>query len=209
MNTSPESYLRNGCGRCPLGGTPDCKVHKWTAELELLREIALDCGLQEVSKWGVLCYMYGQSNVFLISAFNDYCSISFFKGALLHDAQGLLVKPGKNSQAARLLKFTDLRRIQELELDIKTIIHEAIEVEKAGLKVNFKKNPEPIPEELETIFERDPLLKSAFDALTPGRQRGYILYFSAPKQSKTRISRIEKSMGKILNGEGLHDRYNK
>lgn len=142
-----------------------------------------------------------------MSAFKEYCAISFFKGALLRDTQGVLDKPGKNSQAARLIRFTNIADIKKMEAELKTYIHEAVEIEKLGLKVNFKKNPEPIPEELDGKFEEDPVLKTAFEALTPGRQRGYILHFSAPKQSKTRVSRIEKSIGKILNGEGLHDKY--
>ena len=207
MNSKVDKYLMEGCGRCPLGGTPGCKVHKWTTELELLRTIVLGCGLTEELKWGVPCYTFQEKNLLIVSAFKAYCSISFFKGSLLSDAKGILDKPGENTQAARLIKFTNMAQIKEIEADLKTYIYEAIEVEKAGLKVNFKKNPEPIPGELENKFEEDPVLKTAFEALTPGRQRGYILYFSAPKQSKTRESRIEKSIGKILNGEGLNDKY--
>jgi uncharacterized protein YdeI (YjbR/CyaY-like superfamily) len=209
MNKSVDNYLLEGCGRCPLGGTPDCKVHKWISELKLLRMIVLESGLAEECKWGVPCYTFDNGNVLLVSAFKDYCSISFFKGSLLKDDKKLLEKPGKNSQAARLLKFSIVEEIKEVETDIKSYIREAIEIEKSGLKVNFNKNPEPVPEELEKKFEEDPLLKTAFDALTPGRQRGYIIYFSAPRQSKTRVERIEKSIGKILNGEGLHDHYNR
>lgn len=207
MTTTVDQYLQEGCGRCPLGGTPDCKVHTWAPALEILREIILDCGLTEESKWGVPCYTFLGSNVLLLSAFKDYCCISFFKGALLSDEADLLVKPGPNSQAARLLKFTDVARIREIEDHIRAFIYDAVEVEKAGLKVVFEKNPEPIPEELEQKFAEDQVFKNAFEALTPGRQRGYILYFSAPKQAKTRIARIEKSVEKILNGEGLHDKY--
>lgn len=207
MNQQVDQYLMVGCGRCPLGGTPDCKVHNWTAELELLRMIVLDCGLTEESKWGVPCYTYQNSNVLLLSAFKEHCSISFFKGALLQDASGILEKPGQNTQAARVIKFTHADQIAAIETELKACIQEAIEVEKAGLNVQFKKNPEPLPEELEQQLAADPVLKSAFEALTPGRQRGYILHFSAPKQSKTRFARIEKCVGKILNGEGLNDKY--
>ena len=207
MNPKVDKYLMDGCGRCPLGGTPDCKVHNWTAELELLRRIVLDCGLTEEVKWGVPCYTFQEKNVLIVSAYKQFCSISFFKGVLLQDGKNILDKHGENSQAVRLVKFTSVEEIKEIEADLKAYIFEAMEVEKAGLKVNFKKNPEPVPEELEKKFENDPVLKSAFEALTPGRQRGYILYFSAPKQSKTRESRIEKCIGKILNGEGLQDRY--
>ena len=207
MNQSVDNYFINGCERCPLGGTPNCKVHSWTTELTLLRSIVLDCGIREEAKWGVPCYTFQNKNVLLITAFKDYCSISFFKGALIHDAKKILEKPGPNSQAARLLKFTNVQRIKEIEADIKAYIYEAIEVEKAGFTIDYKKRPEPIPEELQIRFDEDPVLKSAFEALTPGRQRGYILFFSAAKQSKTREARIDKYAGQILNGIGLHDKY--
>lgn len=207
MNLSAENYFIEGCGRCPLGGTPDCKVHNWTSELELLRNIILDSGLMEESKWGAPCYTYQGKNILMLSALKDYCCISFFKGALLSDKKNLLAKPGPNSQAARLFKFKSTDEIRIIESDIKAYIFEAIEVEKAGLKVEFNKSPEPIPAELEAKFEEDPILKSAFEALTPGRQRGYILHFSQPKQEKTRISRIEKCTPMILSGIGLHDKY--
>jgi uncharacterized protein YdeI (YjbR/CyaY-like superfamily) len=207
MNQTVDNYLIEGCGRCALGGTPECKVHQWTKELELLRMIVLDCGLTEECKWGVPCYTFKGKNVLMISAFKEFCCISFFKGVLLADENKILDKPGENSQAVRLIKFSDIKKIKEIESELKAYIHEAIEVEKAGLKVAFKKNPEPLPEELENKFEEDPMLKSAFEALTPGRQRGYILYFSQPKQSNTRLSRIEKYTSMILNGEGLHDKY--
>lgn len=206
MNTSVESYFSDGCGRCPLGGTSRCKVHNWTEELKLLRSLIIDCGLEEESKWGVPTYTYHKNNVLILAAFNEYCSISFFKGALLSDDAKILEKPGKNTQAARLIKFTDVKEIPKLKSKIKAYIFEAIELEKAGLKVEFEKNPEPIPEELLNKFEENPKVKSAFERLTPGRQRGYVLFFSAPKQSKTRISRIEKCIPKILSGIGLNDR---
>jgi uncharacterized protein YdeI (YjbR/CyaY-like superfamily) len=207
MNQSIENYFSEGCGRCPLGGTPDCKVHTWTAELALLRSIVLECGVEEEVKWGVPCYTSQGKNVFLLSAFKEYCAISFFKGVLLSDAAGLLEKPGPNSQASRVWKFTSEAGVREHAETIKTYVFEAVEVEKAGLKVDFKKSLEPMPEELEQRLDEDPVLKDAFESLTPGRQRGYILYFSAPKQAKTRIARIDKCVGKILNGEGLHDQY--
>ena len=190
----------------PTGGTSDCKVHRWPEELAKLRKIVLDCGLTEELKWGIPCYTYNKSNVATVSAFNEYCSISFFKDALLKDAHRILEKPGKNTQAARLVRFTNVQEIVEIETVLKDYIFEAIEVEKAGLKVDFKKNTEfTIPEELQNKFDEIPALKTAFDALTPGRQRAYILYFSAPKQSKTRESRVEKCMQQILNGKGLND----
>ncbi len=207
MNTSVEKYFIEGCGRCPLGGTPDCKVHIWPSELDLLRKIVLDCGLTEESKWGAPCYTFQNKNILMVSALKEYCCISFFKGSLLKDDKKLLVKPGPNSQAARLFKFKNVDEIIKIENDIKAYVFEAIEVEKAGLNVIFKKNPEPIPVELESKFKEDPVLKTAFEALTPGRQRGYILHFSQPKQSKTRLSRIEKCVPMILSGIGLHDKY--
>lgn len=207
MIDAVENYLKEGCGRCPLGGSPDCKVNPWVDELKLLRQIVLDCGLTEELKWSVPCYTHIGKNILLLSALKDCATVSFFKGSLLKDDHGWLVKPGPNSQATRYLKFTDVKAIPERVSEIKAYIYQAIEVEKAGLKVDFKKNPEPIPEELELIFAEDPVLKSAFEALTPGRQRGYILHFSQPKKSETRVSRIEKCAGNILNGIGLHDAY--
>lgn len=207
LNPQIDQYLIEGCMRCPLGATADCKVLNWTAELKALREIMLICGLTEESKWGVPCYTYNNKNVLLVSAFKDFFAISFFKGALLQDSEGMLVKPGENSQASRLLKFTDLKQIAPLEETIKAYVFEAIEIEKAGLKVEFKKNPEPIPEELQQKLDEDPVFRDAFEALTPGRQRGYIIHFSQPKKAETRFSRIEKWTPKILNGEGMHDKY--
>ena len=207
MNPEIDNYLAEGCGRCSLGATPDCKVHNWPKELHLLRKLVLDCGLTEELKWGVPCYTFQGSNVLLVSAFKEYAALSFFKGSLLADEHKLLVAPGKNSQASRLFKFQSVEEIQKIESHIKAYIFEAIEVEKAGLKVEFRKNPEPIPEELQQRLDEDPVFKDAFESLTPGRQRGYILHFSQPKQATTRMSRIEKCLPKILNGEGLHDKY--
>ncbi len=167
--------------------------------------IVLDCGLKEELKWGIPCYTYNKSNVITVAAFNEYCSISFFKGALLKDTHHILEKPGENTQAARLVRFTNVQEIGALETILKDYIYETIEVEKAGLKVGFAKNPEPIPEEFQHKLDEIPALKTAFEALTPGRQRAYILHFSAPKQSKTRGSRVEKCMQKILDGKGLND----
>ncbi|UII29576.1 YdeI/OmpD-associated family protein [Fulvivirga ulvae] len=206
-NPKIDAYLAEGCGRCPLGGTPDCKVHNWQKELKLLRTIVLGCGLTEELKWGVPCYTFQNSNVSIVAAFKEYCSLSFFKGALLNDAHNILVKPGENTQSDRLVRFTNVEEIMELEPILKAYIYEAIEVEKAGLKVSFKKDQEPMPEELHRKLDENPALKTAFEALTPGRQRAYIIYFSAPKQSKTREARIEKYTPQILEGIGLHDKY--
>lgn len=206
MNPKVDIYFAAGCGRCPLGNTPDCKVNKWRGELEMLREIILDCGLKEELKWGVPVYTFEKNNILLIGAFKEYCVISFFKGALLKDAGGILIKPGENTQAGRVIRFTAVREIIELEPVLKAYIHEAVEVEKAGLKVEFKKTSEfTIPEEFQNKLDENPALKTAFDALTPGRRRGYLLYFSAPKQSKTRESRVERQMPQILIGKGLND----
>ncbi len=182
------------------------KAKKWQEEFEKLRMIILDCGLTEELKWGVPCYTFEKRNIVLIHGFKEYCAILFIKGALLQDVHGLLIQQTENVQAARQIRFTNVREIVEMEPILKAYIHEAIEVENAGLKVNYKKTPEfIIPEEFINKLEEVPGLQDAFDALTPGRQRAYILYFSAPKQSKTRESRIEKCMPQILNGKGLND----
>jgi len=166
----------------------------------------LDCGLMEELKWGVPCYTSDQKNIVLIHAFKDYCALLFFKGALLNDAQSMLIQQTENVQAARQIRFTGVRQIRDLETVVKTYIYEAIEVEKAGLEVPFKKTSEfSVPEEFQRKLDEMPALKKAFEALTPGRQRGYLLHFSAPKQSKTREARIEKCMQQILDGKGLND----
>ena len=183
------------------------KAKKWPEEMKKMRAIILDCGLNEELKWGKPCYTFQENNVVIIQGFKEYCALMFFKGALLKDSKGLLAKPGENTQAGRLIKFTNVREITDKRTVLKAYIFEAIEVEKAGLKVEYKKNPKPIPEEFQRALDKNPALKSAFDALTPGRQRLYILHFSAPKQSKTRESRIEKNIQHILNGKGLNDHY--
>ena len=206
MNHKVDLYLEEGCGRCTLYRTPQCKVHKWPEELKQLRRIVLECGLDEEYKWSQPCYMFQKSNILMVTAFKEYAALAFFKGALLADPNGILVAPGENSQSTRQVRFTNVNDIIEMESVLKAYIYEAIEVEKIGLKVNFKKKPESIPEELQSKFNEIPELKSAFEALTPGRQRGYILHFSQPKQSTTRNSRIEKCMEKIFNGKGMNDR---
>jgi len=182
------------------------KDKKWQEELEQLRIIVLDCGLTEELKWGSPCYRFQKSNIVLIHVFKEYCALLFFKGALLNNANGILIQQTKNTQATRQIRFTNVREIVETKTILKAYIFEAIEVEKAGLKVEFKKSTEfIIPEEFQNKLDKISNLKTAFDALTPGRQRAYILYFSAPKQSKTRESRVEKCMPQILNGKGLND----
>ena len=204
-NPKVDLYLKEGCGRCPFGNTPKCKVNFWPKELKKLRKIILETGLSEEIKWSMPCYTIDSKNILILSAFNDSCNINFFKGALLKDPGSILEKPGENSQSARYLRITSVSQIKELESIIKAYIAEAIELERSGAKVEFKKNPEPIPEELLVKFEENPDLHTAFLALTPGRQRGYILFFSAPKQSKTRESRIEKCIPQIMNGKGIND----
>ena len=183
------------------------KTKQWREEFEKLRMIVLDCQLTEELKWGKPCYAFQKSNIVLIHGFKEYCALLFFKGALLNDAHGVLIKQTENVQAGRQIRFTNVREIVAMETILKAYIYEAIEVEKAGVEVNFKKTTEfIIPEEFQIKLNKIPVLKTAFDALTPGRQRGYILHFSAPKQSKTRESRVEKCMQQILNGKGLNDR---
>lgn len=182
------------------------KANKWKAEFEKLRQIVLDCELTEEYKWMHPCYTFGNKNIVLIHGFKDYCALLFHKGALLQDTHGILIQQTKNVQAARQIRFTHVQEIVELEPVLKAYIREAIEVEKAGLEVKFKENADyKIPEELENKFAEIPALKTAFEALTPGRQRAYILYFSEAKQSKTRESRVEKYVQRILDGKGLHD----
>ena len=182
------------------------KSTKWQKEQEKLRKIVLDCQLAEELKWGTPCYTLQKSNIVLIHAFKEYCALLFFKGALLKDANGILIQQTKNVQAARQIRFTNVREIVEMEPILKAYIHEAIEAEKTGLKVKFKKTSEfTSPEEFQNRLDAIPALKTAFNALTPGRQRAYIVYFSAPKQSKTREARIAKCVQQILNGKGLND----
>ncbi|MFF2089391.1 YdeI family protein [Paenibacillus sp. NPDC058174] len=183
------------------------KLKNWKEEFELLREIVLDCEVTEDFKWMHPCYTYDNKNVVLIHEFKDYCALLFHKGVLLKDPHGILVQQTENVQAARQIRFTSLQAIDEMQLIIKDYIDEAIEIEKAGLKVEMKKNTEyTVPEELDNKFAEIPDLKTAFEALTPGRQRGYLLYFSSAKQSKTRESRIEKYIPHILDGKGIDDK---
>jgi uncharacterized protein YdeI (YjbR/CyaY-like superfamily) len=182
------------------------RVNKWRDEFEKLRTIALDCQLTEEMKWGVPCYTFEERNIVLIHGFKEYCALLFFKGALLKDSKGILIQQTKNVQAARQIRFTHVREIVEMKSILKGYIKEAIEVEKAGLKVSLKKTADfKLPEEFQKTLDEVPALKTAFDALTPGRQRAYIFYFSAAKQSQTREARVEKCMRQILKGKGLDD----
>jgi len=179
---------------------------KWREEFTLLREIMLGCHLTEELKWGVPCYTFQNKNIALIHGFKEYCALLFVNGSLLSDPKGILIRQSEHTQAARQARFTGVGEIMALEPVLKAYVQEAIEAEKAGLKVNFKSTAEyAIPEEFRERMENNPPLRNAFEALTPGRQRAYILYFSAPKQSKTREARIEKYMRRILDGKGLND----
>ena len=191
MNPKIDAYLRQ---------TPE-----WREETKRLRAIALGCGLTEELKWGKPCYSFQGSNVVILQGFKESCALLFCKGALLKDPKSLLEKPGENTQAARRIRFTDVREIVKLEPTLQAYIQEAIAAEKAGLEVEYKKNPEPAPKELQDKLKEAPALKAAFGALTPGRQRAYILYFSAAKQSQTRSARVEKCRRRILQGKGLND----
>jgi uncharacterized protein YdeI (YjbR/CyaY-like superfamily) len=206
MNQHADTYFTNGCGRCAKGGTPACKVNTWAAELAALRALVLEAGLTEDCKWGVPCYTVNGGNVVLIHSFKEYCALLFIKGALLKDAKGILIQQTDNVQGGRQLRFTDVREITKLKTTIKAYLQEAIAVEKAGLKVAKKETAEfAVPEEFQGKLDESPALKTAFEALTPGRQRGYLLHFAAAKQAKTREARIEKCTPQILNGKGLLD----
>jgi len=182
------------------------KAKKWREEFEKLRAIILHYPLTEELKWGKPCYSFQESNILIIQGFKEFCALLFCKGALVKDPHGILKKPGENTQAARRIEFAGVGEIAAMEPILKACIHEAIEAEKSGLKVNYKTTPEPVPDELQIKMNENRALKTAFKALTPGRQRAYILYFSAAKQSKTREARIDKHTPQILVGKGLNDR---
>ncbi len=206
MNPNVDKYLADGCMRCKFGGTPQCKVNDWRQELKMLRQIVLETDLSEEIKWGVPVYTHNGKNIVTINALKESANLGFFKGALLSDKHNLLQQQG-NLQSGRIVKFTNANDIEKVRDVLKTYVLEAIEIEESGKKVEFKKNPEPIPNELLQAFEQDFSFKKAFYELTPGRQRGYIIHFSQPKQSHTRIDRIEKCKEQIFNGVGLNDKY--
>lgn len=182
------------------------KNSKWQEEIQQLRTIVVDCGLLEELKWGVPCYTFQKKNIVLIHIFKEYCALLFFKGVLLKDTNAILIQQTKNVQAARQIRFTNVKDIVKMQKILKAYIYEAIEVEKAGLEVTLKKTTEfTITEEFQKKLNEIPELKTAFDALTPGRKRAYLLYFSEPKQSKTRNARVEKCIPQILNRKGLND----
>lgn len=183
------------------------KAKKWQTEIKKMREIVLECHLDEELKWGSPCYTYEKKNIVLIHVFKEYCAFLFFKGALMKDKKGILIQQTENVQAARQIRFTDIKEIKKLEATLKAYIYEAIEVEESGAKVEFKKTKEfEMPEEFQKKLDKNAKLKTAFNALTPGRQRAYLLYFASAKQSKTRESRIEKCIPQILDGKGLDDK---
>jgi uncharacterized protein YdeI (YjbR/CyaY-like superfamily) len=192
MNSKVDNYLN--------------KTKNWQKELKKLRTIFLDCQLTEELKWGAPCYSYQKNNIAILYAFKNYCGIGFFKGALLSDTDKILTKPGEHTQSGRQIRFTSLKEIIKMEHLIKTYIFEAVEIEKAGLKIDFKKTEDySVPEEFQKKLNEMPILNSSFNKLTPGRQKAYLLYFSAPKQSKTRLTRIEKYTPQIINGKGFND----
>lgn len=182
------------------------KATKWQEEYKQLRAIALDCTLTEELKWGCPCYTFQESNVVLIHGFKEYCALLFMKGALLKDAKGILIQQTENVQAARQIRFKSVKEIVQMKTTIKAYIKQAIEVEKAGLKVELKKTTEfKMPEEFKNVLNKMPEVTNAFYKLTPGRQRGYLLYFSQPTQAKTREARVKKCIPQIINGKGLND----
>jgi uncharacterized protein YdeI (YjbR/CyaY-like superfamily) len=210
MQTSPlvDLFFIDGCGRCKLYKTPTCKVHTWSNELQILRHIALNSGLIEELKWKQPCYTLNGKNIIIISAFKDSCVINFMKGALLSDPYQLLEMPGENSQSARFIRFTSSDKIITNEIEIKRLIQEAIEVEKSGAKIESKKVTDYIyPEELSQAFENDKKFEDAFNKLTPGRQKAYLIHYNSAKQSNTRTSRIKKSKEAIFAGKGWNERY--
>ena len=198
-----DEYFLSGCGRCKLGGTPQCKVHRWSEELALMREIILSTSVSEELKWSTPCYTSNGKNLFILAAFKDYMAINFFKGSLLNDPNNLLTKPGEETQGGRQMRFTETSEIKKQQTEIIRMINETIQIEKDGKKVESKTvNEADYPEELLQILNEQPELKRAFDTLTPGRKRGYLIHFGSAKQSKTRTSRIEKCIPKILKGKG-------
>lgn len=204
-NTQVDQFLLEGCMRCSKGATPDCKVHRWTDILEFLRQLLLDTELQEERKWGVPAYTLNGKNVVILGVFKESCVLSFLKGGLLEDSYQILERPGPNSQEGRFIRFTQLSQALEIEGKIKEYLLQAIEVERLGKKSISKPKIPVLPEELHQKFAEHPGLESAFFALTPGRQRGYVIHFSDAKQSATRLNRIEKYLSKIFAGKGMLD----
>lgn len=207
MNTtSVDAWLADGCGRCDKYQTPDCKVHRWPDILVALRALVLETGLSEEMKWGNPCYTLDGKNVLMVAAFNDFACLSFFKGALLTDDQGLLEAPGPNSQAARLLKFTALDQVHAHRAVATRLVLQAIELERAGARVEFHRGPLDVPAELQALLDADPTLQAAFDALTPGRQRSHVIHVDGAKTPAARGARAGRCVEKIRAGKGFLDR---
>lgn len=205
-NPAVDDYMAEGCGRCDKVGTPECKVNTWRDGLVALRKVVLDTPLKEERKWGSPCYTLNGQNVVMIGAFKTNYVLSFMKGALLKDEHHLLVAPGENTQSGRVIRFTDESRVVELAPVLKSYILEAIEIEKAGLRVDFKKMEDyALPLELQQAMDADAALKDAFEALTPGRQHSYLLHIGSAKQAKTREARVEKCRSKIFDGKGFNE----
>lgn len=207
LNPKVDLFLADGCGRCEYHATDKCKVRSWQLELQHVRQIMLETSLTEDLKWGVPVYTHEGKNIVIISALKDCVTFGFFKGVLLADKNNILEKQGESVQSARIIRFTDVNQIAPLAETIKEYVKEAIAIEMSGAKVEFKKDLEPTPDELLEKFEENPALKEAFYKLTPGKQRGYIIHFSQPKQAASRHNRIDKCIAKIMNGEGFHDAY--
>jgi uncharacterized protein YdeI (YjbR/CyaY-like superfamily) len=204
---SVDQYLESGCGRCKLGGTPDCKVHSWDEELRQLRAILQESDLAEEIKWSAPCYTHGGKNILTLSALKESVVLSFFRGAQMTDPENILEKPGDNSRFARYIRITDAQSIAPLKATILAYVGEAIALEASGKPLEASDDDSlDVPEELIQAFEASPEFEEAFSALTPGRQRGYLLHFSSAKQSKTRTARIERAMPKILVGKGWNER---
>ncbi|WP_304457926.1 YdeI/OmpD-associated family protein [Alicyclobacillus sendaiensis] len=202
-----DLYLQQGCMRCRLGGTPDCKVHRWEEVLKELRAILLASGLKEEVKWRQPCYTYEGRNVVILSAFKDYCALNFLKGGMIEDRHGFLEKPGEHTQVGRQMRFRSADEVKAREAAIREYLEQAVEIERGGKATPPREAPDlPVPDELLRKFEEMPELRRAFESLTPGRRRAYLMHVSAPKQSKTRAARIEKCIPMILAGKGLYDR---
>lgn len=207
MTTSIQQFFEEGCGRCEWSLTPHCKAKKWKEEITLLRELILHTGLKESIKWGFPCYTDNGKNIVMIGALKETCTLSFFKGSLLQDPTNILEKAGPNSEVARILKFNSIEEIKNQSSQIISFVSQAVELERSGVKIErVQPVKEDWPEELEQVMQRVPNLKEAFLALTPGRQRGYLIYFSSAKNASTRIMRIEKYIDAIFKGKGWNDR---
>ncbi|MEB3300313.1 MAG: YdeI/OmpD-associated family protein [Candidatus Sericytochromatia bacterium] len=205
-NTNVESYLAEGCGRCDKFRTPDCKVHRWTDALSVLRAIVRRTGLEETMKWGSPCYTLAEKNVVMLTAMKDSCALSFLKGAALPDPDGLLERPGPNSRIGRLVKFASLAEVEAKEEAIIRLIEAAVAFERTGGKMSLEALDEVLPIELSQRLEEDPVLDRAFAALTPGRRRSHILHISGAKQVETRARRVERCIPDILAGKGHNER---